>query len=52
MASKVNGVNGNHTEMSYMSTRNQPEVREPSGYANGSISSSKYRFDQSSFRRE
>ncbi|KAI4179544.1 MAG: hypothetical protein L6R41_007781 [Letrouitia leprolyta] len=51
MASKVNGVNGNHTEMSYMSTRNQPEVREPSGYANGSISSSKYRFDQSSFRR-
>ncbi|KAL9593550.1 MAG: hypothetical protein Q9219_007499 [cf. Caloplaca sp. 3 TL-2023] len=55
MAGGVNGMNGNYapeTEMSHLTMRNQPlEVREPSGYTNGSISPSKYRYNQSSIRR-
>ncbi|KAL9029307.1 MAG: hypothetical protein Q9196_002433 [Gyalolechia fulgens] len=52
MASKVNGVNGMNAEMSHLTMRNEPlEGREPSGYANGTKPSPKYRFDQGSESR-
>ena len=56
MASQANGMNGAHAseaEMSHLTMRNQPmDVREPSGYTNGTTSSSKYGLDRMSIQRK
>ncbi|KAL8834428.1 MAG: hypothetical protein Q9170_003750 [Blastenia crenularia] len=56
MASETNGVNGKHApavEMPNLTMRNSPmEVREPSGYANSTISSPKTRFSHRNFARK